>query len=124
MLLFLFVVLLKRKAIVKDIIYVIPYTKTIVLTSFAIILAPAIVEDIMAGNLAIAVITINLLNEIGNKLPMYVRKSFGTNGKKYNRNRVFSYLSGFSFILFSTFSNFCFETTSSTKSLPYLFTAL
>ena len=47
---------------------------------------PINVEENTAGNLAIKLINKNLLLDIGRRLPKYVIKSFGTIGKKYNKN--------------------------------------
>ena len=56
---------------------VIKYTTILIFQFPSVILLPAIVEDIIDGNLQNVAININLNGFIGNKAPIYVNKSLG-----------------------------------------------
>ena len=59
---------------------VITYTKILIFQFPETILAPAIVEDIIDGNLAIVDTITNLTGFIGNNPAIYANKSFGVPG--------------------------------------------
>ena len=71
-------------------------------------LLPAIVDDIIEGNLANVDISKNFSVFIGNNPPMYVNKSFGVPGIKNKMNKVISIylvtLNHFEFSIFYIFS--------------------
>lgn len=85
---------------------------------------PAIVEEMIDGNLAKVEISKNLSGFIGNSPPIYTSRSFGVPGIKNSKNKTVStFFSSENHLLFSSLSIFSFETKLYIKFLPNLLTA-
>ena len=86
-------------------------------------LFPAIVDDIIDGNLNSVDIAKNLVVFIGNNPPIYTSKSFGVPGIINNNAITVSIFCGsLNNLLFSNLFTFSFGKNSYIKSLPYFFT--
>ena len=88
---------------------VITYTNILIFQFPSDILLPAIVDDIIDGNLQNVAININFIGFIGNRPPIYVNKSFGVPTIKNNIISNFSIFFEFlKYLLFSILSIFSF----------------
>lgn len=87
-------------------------------------LLPAIVEEIIDGNLAKVDISRNFTGFIGNSPAKYTNRSFGVPGMKNNMNSIVYTFLGFENIFeFSSFSIFSFDTKLYKNPLPNFLTA-
>ncbi len=120
----LFSLLLKKYAMIPAKAKVIAYVTIITVQFPTTRLLPAIVEEIIDGNLAKVDISKNFTGFIGKSPAKYTNKSFGVPGMKNNINNIVYIFLGFENIFeFSSFSIFSFDTKLYKNPLPNFLTA-